>query len=169
MLNAVVDSTVLVSAFLRKGGVSDVLLRRAADGAFVLSLSHAIVTETETVLLERERIRRRYPYTNEDVAEFCQMLQRSFPLLTDLPPLTGIVRDPNDDMVLATACAARATYLITRDLDLLSYGSPIFKAVQQKRCKALYTALTKSPKSPEYAVGEGSERSNVARSVAVPP
>ena len=49
-----------------------------------------------------------------------------------------------------------------------SYGSPIFKAVQQKRCKALYRALKKSPKSPEYAVGEGSERSNVDRSVAGP-
>ena len=49
------------------------------------------------------------------------------------------------------------------------YGSPIFKAVQQKRCKALYTALTKSPTAPEDAVGEGSERSNVDQSVAVPP
>ena len=52
---------------------------------------------------------------------------------------------------------------------VMAYGSPIFKAVRQKRCKALYTALTKSPKSPEYAVGEGSERSNVERSVAGPP
>jgi len=120
MLNAVADSTVLVSAFLRTGGVSDVLLRRAADGAFVVSLSQPIVTETETVLLERELIRRRYPYTDEDVAEFCQMLQRSFPMLTDLPPLTGVVRDPNDDMVVATALQARAAYLITRDRDLLS-------------------------------------------------
>jgi hypothetical protein len=60
------------------------------------------------------------PYSNEDVAAFCQTLQGSFPLLTDLPLLTGIVRDPNDDMVLATARAAHATYLITRDLDLLS-------------------------------------------------
>jgi len=120
MPNAVADSTVLVSAFLRKGGVNAVLLRRAADGAFVLSLSQPIVSETETVLLEREHIRRRYLYTNEDVAEFCQMLQRSFPMLTDLPTLTGVVRDPNDDMVIATAVRAQAAYLITRDLDLLS-------------------------------------------------
>ena len=120
MLNAVADSTILVSAFLRKEGVSAVLLRHAAGGAFPLSLSQAILTETETVLLEREHIRRRYPYANEDVAAFCQTLQGSFPLLIDLPPLTGIVRDPNDDMVLATARAAHATYLITRDLDLLS-------------------------------------------------
>jgi putative PIN family toxin of toxin-antitoxin system len=123
MLNAVADSTVLVSAFLRKEGVSAVLLRHAAGGVFALSLSQAIVTETETVLLEREHIRRRYPYSDEDVAEFCQTLQDSFPLLTDLPPLTSIVRDPNDDMVLATARAADATYLITRDLDLLSLQS----------------------------------------------
>ena len=120
MLNAVADSTVLVSAFLRKEGISAILLRHAAGGVFALSLSHAIVTETQTVLLEREHLRRRYPYADEDVAAFCQTLQRSFPILTELPPLTGIVRDPNDDMVLATARAADATYLITRDLDLLS-------------------------------------------------
>jgi len=65
MLNAVADSTILVSAFLRKEGVSAVLLRHAAGGAFPLSLSQAIVSETETVLLEREHIRRRYPYSNE--------------------------------------------------------------------------------------------------------
>ena len=49
--------------------------------------------------------------------------------------------------------------------DLVTYGSPIFKVVQQKRRKALYRALKKSPKSPEFAVGEGSERSHVGRSV----
>jgi putative PIN family toxin of toxin-antitoxin system len=111
---------VLVSAFLRKEGVSAMLLRHAAGGALALSLSQAIVTETATVLLEREHIRRRYPYSDEDVAVFCQTLQGSFPVLTELPLRSGIVRDPNDDMVLATASAARATYLITRDLDLLS-------------------------------------------------
>ena len=72
MLNAVADSTVLVSAFLRKEGVSAVLLRHAAEGTFALSLSQAIVIETEIVLLERAHIRRRYPYANEDVAAFCQ-------------------------------------------------------------------------------------------------
>jgi hypothetical protein len=49
-----------------------------------------------------------------------------------------------------------------------SYGSPIFKAVQQKRCKALYRALKNNPKPPESAVGAGSEPSYVDRSVVVP-
>jgi len=120
MLNAIADSTVLVSAFLRTEGVSAILLRQAAGGAFTLSLSHEILTETERVLLERDHLRKRYPYANEDVAAFCQTLQRAFPLLTDLPPLSGIVRDPNDDMVIATAQRAQAAYIVTRDKDLLS-------------------------------------------------
>jgi putative PIN family toxin of toxin-antitoxin system len=76
-------------------------------------------TETETVLFEREHLRRRYPYTDEDVIEFCQFLQRSFSLVTELPPLTGIVRDPNDDMIIATARRADAAYIVSRDNDLL--------------------------------------------------
>ena len=47
-------------------------------------------------------------------------LQSSFLIFSDLPPLTGIVRDPNDDMILACAVAASAAYVVTRDLDLLS-------------------------------------------------
>src|SRR6266852_3888905 len=57
---------------------------------------------------------------------------------------------------------------ILRDDLLFTYGSPIFKAVPKKQCKALYRALTKSLTSPESAVGEGSGRSNVEGSVAVP-
>ena len=45
-----------------------------------------------------------------------------------------------------------------------TYGSPIFKAVQQKWYKAWYRDLTRSPKSPEYALGEGSEPSHIDQS-----
>ena len=48
-------------------------------------------------------------------------------------------------------------------------GSLIFKAVRQKRDKALYTPLRRSPTSPEYAVGAGSVSPNVYRSVAALP
>jgi len=119
-LNAVADSTVLVSAFLRKEGVSAVLLRHAAGGDFALYLSPEIIIETETVLLERAHIRRRYNYSNDEVAEFCQELRASFFLITDLPQLIGIVRDPNDDMIIATAQRAHTAYIVTRDKDLLS-------------------------------------------------
>ena len=38
-----------------------------------------------------------------------------------------------------------------------SYGSPIFKAVQKKQYKAVYREPTRSPISPEDAVGVGSK------------
>jgi putative PIN family toxin of toxin-antitoxin system len=120
MPSAVIDSTALVSAFLRKEGVSAVLLRHAAGGVFDVYLSQEIITETETVLLEREHIRRLYPYTDEDVTEFCQSLRVSFPLVIDLPQVTVVIRDPKDDMVIATALKAQVSYIITRDDDLLS-------------------------------------------------
>jgi uncharacterized protein len=120
MLTAVADSTMLVSAFLRQEGVSAVLLRAAAGGVFALFLSQEIITETATVLFERAHLRRRYPYTDDDVTEFCQFLQRSFPLVTELPPLSGIIRDPNDDMIIATAQGANAAYIVSRDNDLLA-------------------------------------------------
>ena len=40
--------------------------------------------------------------------------------MTDLPQLAVVIRDPNDDMVIATAQRAQAAYIVTRDKDLLS-------------------------------------------------
>ena len=45
-LTAVIDSTVLVSAFLTEGGVSAALLRYAREGVFLVFLSEDILTET---------------------------------------------------------------------------------------------------------------------------
>lgn len=118
----VFDSTILVSAFLRAGGLSSILLRHAAGGVFVLFLSADIISETHNVLLERPHLRRRYRYTDTDVADFLQDLQGSFTLITDIEALAGIVRDPNDDMIIACAVGAHADLVVTRDDDLLALG-----------------------------------------------
>ena len=121
MRHAVIDSTVLISAFLTQRGVSAALLRHARDGAFLLSLSDAICDETQGVLLDEERrIRQRYRYRNEQVTEFIDGLRAFAHLVTDLPHVTVVIRDPKDDMVIATAIQAQASYIITRDDDLLS-------------------------------------------------
>jgi len=44
-------------------------------------------------------------------------------IVSDLPALSGIVRDPNDDMILACAVAASASHVVTRDDDLLALGT----------------------------------------------
>jgi predicted nucleic acid-binding protein len=40
--------------------------------------------------------------------------------VTDLPQIAVVRRDPNDDMVIATAQHSQAAYIVTRDNDLLS-------------------------------------------------
>jgi putative PIN family toxin of toxin-antitoxin system len=118
VLTAVIDSTVLVSAFLTEGGVSAELLRFAREGVFLVFLSEDILAETQHTLAY-PRIRECYNYTEDDVADFLNRLRIAATLVDALPQVT-VVRDPNDDMVIATAVQAHAAYIVTRDNDLLS-------------------------------------------------
>lgn len=123
MIRAVLDSSVLVSAFLKPDGASATLLARAGQGAFLLCLSPEIVAETANSLL-RERHRRRLGYGPEKVARFCELLGQVAERVGELPEIKAVPRDPKDDMIVATAVAARAGYLVTGDRKhLLPLGS----------------------------------------------
>ena len=119
MLSAVLDSSVLVSAFLTPHGLAASLLAAARQREFSLSLSQHILAETQDVLLNQPHVRKRYPYTDEQAARFCRALRAAASLVVPLPGIHGVVRDPNDDHVVACALAASVGYLVTRDPDLL--------------------------------------------------
>lgn len=125
MIRAVLDSSVLVSAFLKPTGTSATLLAQAGQGAFLLCLSPAIVAETANSL-RRERHRRRLGYGPEKVARYCELLgQAAERIEGDLPAIRAVPEDPDDDVIVASAVAARAQYLVTGDrrhlLPLKSY------------------------------------------------
>ena len=117
------DTTILVSAFLRRGGLSDELLGLAAQGDFTLVLAPAIILETWRKLLADERIRARYVYSDERAHRYCRGLLRIAEVVRNPAPLTGVVRDPEDDMIVACAVAGQADTIVSRDKDLLSLGS----------------------------------------------
>jgi uncharacterized protein len=121
LLCAVLDSTVLVSAFLTPRGAADAVLQYAINDRFLCCLAEAILEETSRRLAS-PRLQQRYTYGMADVEMFGRLLRASFVVLADLPPLTGIVHDPNDDMILACAIAAGASHVVTRDDDLLALG-----------------------------------------------
>ncbi len=124
MRRAVFDTTVLISAFLRRGGLADELLTLAAEGRFELVLSSAIIIETWRKLVSDDHIRSRYPFSDERVHIFCLSLsQISVDVLRSTKPLAGVVRDPNDDMIVACAIDGRADTIVSRDKDLLSLGT----------------------------------------------
>ena len=121
MAKVVLDSTILVSAFLKPvpGGASFEILRLAAAGAFELFLSRDILEETERVLRTSTHIRRRYSYSDDAIMLYCRSVAALGKVIVKVPAIR-IVRDPADDVILACAVAAGADYLITRDRDLLS-------------------------------------------------
>jgi uncharacterized protein len=120
MPRVVLDTTILVSAFLRAvpGGAAFDLLQQAHGRIYDLILSDGILTETRNVL-ERTRLRDRYGYVDAAVLQYCNDLSQLAIIVQRLPDIR-VVRDPNDDMILACAIAGTADYLVSRDDDLLS-------------------------------------------------
>jgi uncharacterized protein len=112
--SAVLDSSVLVSAFLTPKSTTGALLGAAERGVFEMFLSAEILAETEASLL-RHRLVRRYGRGAAAVSAYRAGLTRTATMVR-IVPLTGVVPgDPKDDMVVATAVAAKADHLVTGD------------------------------------------------------
>ena len=126
MLKAVFDANLLVSAFLSRenpGGATNQLLLFVRAEAIDLCLSIDIIDEATGILLGRPRLRQRYQYSPEQVAQYRFDILTIARIIDDPAPMPGSVpRDPDDDKIVACAVAAGARYLVTRDLDLLSLG-----------------------------------------------
>jgi putative PIN family toxin of toxin-antitoxin system len=109
------DSSVLISAFLTPRGVPDRVLDAAERGDFILCLSAEILAETATALLANPKLQARYGYDQAAVEAFCDGFTAAAEMARDLPILQAVPNDPKDNMVIATAVAAKAGYLVTGD------------------------------------------------------
>src|SRR5215212_4715791 len=133
MPRVVLDSSILVSAFIAPQSELMLLLRLPLRSRYELVLSKEILTETAQSLLTKESIRRYAAYADEDVHGYLAWLLSVAELVDDIPELSAVANDPKDNMVVATAVAAKADYLITGDrkhlLPMREYqGIPIISA-----------------------------------------
>lgn len=119
-LNAVVDASVLVSAFLFPGSVPGRVLKLAAADAFIMHVSPILIEEARRSLC-RPRLRNAYDYDEADVSVWLRDLVRiGRTFAGDLPDIGPVCRDADDDHVLATAVAVGADCIVTGDGDLLA-------------------------------------------------
>lgn len=118
----VLDSVILVSAFLTREGLASEILKRSAKAA-ALYTSEAILQEVRGVLLEREHIRKKYTYTPDQVDQFLADIRALASIVASPPELKAVEQDPKDDIILACAVGAKARYLISRDPHLLNLKS----------------------------------------------
>ena len=110
-MRLVLDSNVLIAAFISRGLCSEILE--------VCLKKHEIVLSDFISSEIKENLIRKFHLPMADVEEYLHVL--SLHADTIQPPRLGklVSRDPKDDAVLATAMAGRAAYLVTGDKDLL--------------------------------------------------
>ena len=112
----VIDTSVLVSAFLNPVGLPVRVLDAAKNKGFTLVTSAPLLEELGEVL-SRPRLMRVRSTTPADAAIFVQSIvdvATQVPVSGDL----RLCRDPDDDFVLETAIAGGATHIVSRDEDI---------------------------------------------------
>ena len=143
-VSAVIDTNLIVSAFLTRRGTPHALLQALYAGAFRLLLSDALQDEYARVLA-RPRLVQRFALSADEVAAFFRFLARRAQPVTLQQPFSIPVRDPKDEHVLATALVGGADYLVTGDEDLLTLaGDPRLGTLQIVTVRAFLDALESS-------------------------
>ncbi len=120
-MRVVLDANVVISAAIRPSGPPGLILRALLEReAFELVLSHAIVSEVEHALGQRN-VRSYLAHPDDTLALLADLVALA-DLVDDTGRVVGVSRDPADDRVLAAALEGRADLVVTGDGDLLDLG-----------------------------------------------
>ena len=119
-MRIVVDTNVLVRATKRSTGPAREVLRIFESEQHILVLSRFIVTELLRVL-NYDRLLPVHRLTLPEQQEYVAAVEKLAQLVEVLPTAKpeAVSRDPEDDPVIATAVAGRASVLCTLDHHLL--------------------------------------------------
>ena len=122
MLKAVLDTNVLVSSLLVKVGLPAGVVDAWRQRQYVLVTSPDLIAEVRATL-NYPRLRRKYLFTDEDVARLVSLLEQDALVVPGQAEVTGVIRDdPADEKVLACAVDAEADVIVSGDSHLLALG-----------------------------------------------
>lgn len=110
-MRIVADTNVLVSAFVSATGAPARILDLWRAGNLEIVTSQAALDELQRVLFY-PRIRTRLRYSDDQIGQFVTPLREHALYLVEVPPLTGIAPDPDDNKFLALAQAGGVMYLV---------------------------------------------------------
>lgn len=114
-MRIVLDTNVLIAAFIAHGSCNELIEHCAIHHDLILS---------ESMLAEfRDVMSRKFGYSTAEARAAAALIESRANMVK--PPRLGrpVCRDPNDDMVLATALAGKAQVIIAGDKDLTSLKS----------------------------------------------
>lgn len=111
-MKLLLDTNVLIAAFITKGVCSELLEH---------CLRHHEIVSSEFILDElHKNLVKKFKYSAEDGDSVVQLLRLRVSLFEPSPLPQPVSRDKDDDMVIATALAGEAVCIVTGDNDLLT-------------------------------------------------
>jgi putative PIN family toxin of toxin-antitoxin system len=115
---AVVDTNLLISGFFSRRSAPFLLLQAWQEGKFIGLISPPLRAEYDDVL-KRPALADRFQLTAEEIRDFFVAIDSTSEHIDLIEGSNFALRDPNDEMVLATAVSGNADLLVTGDRDLL--------------------------------------------------
>jgi uncharacterized protein len=116
-VKAVLDTNVLISAFVFPGGAPEDVYRRGLDGRITLITSPPLLSELGRVLTEK------FAWDAGFVEEVLAQLVRIAIVVDPTEHVADITDDPPDNRVLEAAAEGQATVIISGDRHLLTLGT----------------------------------------------
>lgn len=116
-MRAVIDTSVIVSALLRRHSTPGEVLRALRNNRFSIVYSTDILVEVIDVL-GRPKFREKYHIRPEDISHLINLIRLRGELVRITETLS-ICRDPKDDKFLEAAKTGEADCIVSGDSDLL--------------------------------------------------
>ena len=116
-MKIVLDTNIWISAIIW-GGKPDEILRLRERELFTIAISQQLLNELETTL-NKKKFQPKLKALNLTVFSVSNLILKSAILYSIDDLVVPELRDPNDNIILATAIAANADIIITGDQDLL--------------------------------------------------
>jgi len=112
MARVVIDTNVLVSAFLKKGKSRSLVVKLLEKHAVILSSQ--MLAELADVLS-----RDKFNIASAQIDRFISVLVRQAIVVPVISKLKIVLEDPDDDIILNTALSSEADYIVSGDAHLL--------------------------------------------------
>lgn len=134
MIKAVLDTNALISGLIWEGTPKKCLDKYRFDNSYQLIFSPELVHEFRVKLLDK------FHLGPKVVSQWVKAI-REYAIQVLPSYTTRICRDVKDNMILDTAIAGRANFIVTGDKDLLTLGK--FQKVEIVSPKSFLTILQK--------------------------
>jgi uncharacterized protein len=117
----VLDTNVLVSALLSPGSVPGIVLSRWTTDSYEMLVSEPLLAEYLRVL-ERPRLQDKHRKEQKEIHALIARFRVDGVLVEPDTGIRVVRADPDDDIVVATAVAGEADYIVSGDRHLLELG-----------------------------------------------